>query len=91
MSKINENQVMSKLLLKIASSTNDVSVGDALELRRKECGLSRRNFSYLLGLQEGNYSMVVNGKKQLSLNATKCAYAIGVPAAILLQQSEKSE
>jgi transcriptional regulator with XRE-family HTH domain len=91
MTKENESHVMSRLFLEIASSTSDISVGDALEIRRKECGLNRRNFSLLLGMRESHYSEVVNGKKRLSLNATKRAYAIGVPAAILLQQSEQSK
>lgn len=91
MTKENESHVMSRLFLEIASSTSYVSVGDALEIRRKEHGLNRRNFSLLLGLQESHYSEVVNGKKRLSLNATKRAYAIGVPAAILLQQTEQSK
>ena len=91
MTKENESHVMSRLFLEIASSTSDVAVGDALEFRRKEYGLSRRNFSLLLGLQESHYSEVVNGKKRLSLNATKRAYAIGVPAEILLQQTEQTE
>ena len=61
-----ESRVMSRLFwgLKLNVNKSDVPVGDAngQQFRRNEYGLSRRNFSLLLGLQESHYSEVVNGR-----------------------------
>lgn len=63
----------------------DVSVADALEFRRDQYGLTQREFAAILGMYPGHYSEVVNGKRNLPLEATKRAFAIGVPAEVLLQ------
>mgnify|MGYP000917390101 CR=1 FL=1 len=63
----------------------DVSVADALEFRRDQYGLTQSEFAAILGLQKGHYSEIVNGKRQLPIGATKRAFAIGVPAEVLLQ------
>lgn len=63
----------------------DVSIADALEFRREQYGLTQREFAAILGLQNGHYSEIVNGKRRLPLGATKRAFAIGVPAEVLLQ------
>ena len=63
----------------------DVSVADALEFRRDQYGLTKTEFAAILGLGKGHYSEILSGKRQLPLNATKRAFAIGVPADVLLQ------
>jgi len=63
----------------------DVSVADALEFRREQYGLTQTEFAAILGLQKGAYSEIVNGKRRLPIGATKRAFAIGVPADVLLQ------
>ena len=63
----------------------DVSVADALEFRRDQYGLTQAEFAAILGLGKGHYSEVVRGKRRLPLNATRRAFAIGVPADVLLQ------
>lgn len=62
-----------------------VTLADALEFRRDQYGLSRRDFAALLGFSEGRYSEILRGVRRLPLAATKRAYAIGVPADALLQ------
>lgn len=63
----------------------DVSVADALEFRREQYGLTQSEFAAILGLQNGHYSEIVSGKRRLPLGATKRAFALGVPAEVLLQ------
>lgn len=63
----------------------DVRVADALEFRRDQYGLTQREFAAILGLQSSHYSEIINGKRRLTLGATKRAFAIGVPANVLLQ------
>ena len=60
------------------------SVVDAVEFRRSQCDLTQRDFAELLGLTPGNYGEILAGRRRLPINATKRAYAIGVPADVLL-------
>jgi antitoxin component HigA of HigAB toxin-antitoxin module len=61
------------------------SVADAVEFRRDQYGLTRREFAAVLGLSPGHYREIINGKRRLPIGATKRAFAIGVPAEVLLQ------
>ena len=62
-----------------------VSVAEALECRRDQYGLTQREFAEVLGLRDSHYSEVVNGRRRLPIDATRRAFAIGVPAHVLLQ------
>lgn len=61
------------------------SVIDAMEFRREAYGLSCRQWSAVLGMQQSHYSEFVNGKRELPKSAMVEAYAYGVPAECLLQ------
>lgn len=63
----------------------EVSIPSALEFRREAYGLTRREFSAILGLSLGHYGEVINGHRRLPLPARQRAYGIGVPADVLLQ------
>lgn len=63
----------------------DVTLVQALEFRREAYGLNKRDFAALLGFSLARYSDVCSGRRRLPLDATKRAYAIGVPADALLQ------
>jgi antitoxin component HigA of HigAB toxin-antitoxin module len=63
----------------------DVSIPDALEFRRDQYGLSRTEFAALLGLGLGHYGEILNRKRGIGKLAMRRAYAIGVPAEVLLQ------
>ena len=77
-----------RLLAEVQSPRKaDVSIVDALEFRRDQYGLKRTEFAAVLGMTPGHYSEVISGKRSLPINATKRAYAIGVPADVLLQIS----
>lgn len=63
----------------------NVSVAEALRFRREQYGLTQSEFGAILGMQKGHYSDVESGKRRLPIGATKRAFAIGVPADVLLQ------
>lgn len=63
----------------------EVSIVDALDFRRDQYGLTRAEFAAILGMTSAHFSEVIAGKRNLPLNARIRAYAIGVPAEVLLQ------
>ena len=65
--------------------TAEVSLADALEYRRDQYGLTKMEFSAILGITHGHYTEVLNGIRRLPINATKRAFAIGVSAESLLR------
>jgi antitoxin component HigA of HigAB toxin-antitoxin module len=68
-----------------AGKSSDVSLADALEFRRDQYGLKAAEFAAILGLTPPKYSEIVNGARNMPLNARIRAFAIGVPAEVLLQ------
>lgn len=68
-----------------AGKACDVSLADALEFRRDQYGLKTAEFATILGLTPPKYSEVINGKRNMPLNARIRAFAVGVPAEVLLQ------
>lgn len=68
-----------------AGKTCDVSLADVLEFRRDQYGLKASEFAAILGLTPPKYSEVIRGKRNMPLNARIRAFAIGVPAEVLLQ------
>jgi len=63
----------------------DISIEDALEFRRLQYELNAKDFSAILGITASKYSDVIHGMANLPLNARIRAFAIGVPAEVLLQ------
>jgi hypothetical protein len=61
------------------------SVIDAMEFRREAYGLSCRQWSAVIGMQQSHYSEFVNGKRELPKSAMVEAYAYGVPPDCLFQ------
>jgi len=68
-----------------------VSIPDALEFRREQYGLKAREFAAILGMTPSHYSEVVCRGRNLPLNARIRAFAIGVPADVLLQPGSEME
>ncbi len=62
-----------------------VSVADALEFRRDQYVLTQSAFAKILGLQKSHYSEIIHGKRSLPIKAARRAFAVGVPADVLLQ------
>ena len=82
------DELMSRLInTKVISP---VKLVDALEFRREQYDLTKRDFAFLLGLTSGNYIAILKGvRKRLPIDATKRAYAIGVPADVLLGEYDE--
>lgn len=83
---LNPRESTASLMLRLKNKkvTASCSVIDALEFRRSQYDLTQRDFAELLGLTPGNYGEILAGRRRLPINATKRAYAIGVPADLLL-------
>ena len=81
--------VMRRLRRDVRPRKHKVSVADALEFRREAYCLTRAEFCELLGMRQNHYSEVVNGRISLPIKATRRAFALGVPAEVLLQISEE--
>ena len=81
--------VMRRLRRDVRPRKHKVSVADALEFRREAYCLTRAEFCELLGMRQNHYSEVVNGRISLPIKATRRAFALGVPAVVLLQINEE--
>lgn len=69
-----------------------VSLITALEFRRDQYGLTKAEFARILGMHRSNYSDFTSGGRcGFPLSARKRAYAIGVPANVLLQKGDSHE
>lgn len=60
------------------------TIGEALERKRNELGLTIAEFSVVVGIPNGHYAAVVKGEKPLSLNSARRAYALGIEAKVIL-------
>lgn len=58
---------------------------DAVEFRREQYGWSKKKMADMLDMSRSHYSEFVHGKHGLPANSIRKAYAIGIPAAVLLQ------
>ena len=68
-----------------ARSRLGITIGDALEFRRECYDLTAAEFAGVLGLAKSHYSELIHGKRALPSKAMKRAFAVGVPASVLLQ------
>ena len=83
-------RAMTVMLLRLLAEAQagvrcECTLADALEFRRDQYGLNKGEFAALLGMQASHYGEIVRGKRGMPLRAIKRAYAIGVPADVLLQ------
>lgn len=62
-----------------------VSIVDALEFRREQYGLTKTEWAAVLGIGIPHYSEILSGKRALPIRATRRAFAVGVPAEVLLR------
>lgn len=90
LAELNKREPKPAMILRLLAEaqmgkTCEVSIADALEFRRDQYGLTQSEFAAILGMQKGHYSEIINGRRQLPIGATKRAFAIGVPAEVLLQ------
>ena len=69
----------------------DVSINDALEFRRDQYGLKQYQFARLLGLSPSHYSDMLAGRRHITKEAIRRAFALGVPIDVLLQPDKKAK
>jgi len=77
--------LIARLLVESQGKKGDVSVASALEFRREQYGLTEREFAFILGILPSHYNEVIHERRQLTKKLMRRAFAIGVPAAVLLQ------
>ena len=58
---------------------------DDIEFRRDQYGWSKGKMAQMLDMTKGNYSEFIHGTRNLPINSIRKAYAIGIPAKVLLQ------
>lgn len=85
MSETKSNLILRLLAEAQCSNNVSASVIDALEFQREQYGLTKSEWAAVIGLSASRYSETLSGKRRLTLNATKRAFAVGVPAEVLLQ------
>ena len=90
---LNKKERRPTLILRLLSEAQagkscGVSIPDSLEFRRGQYELSKSEFAGILGLSAAHYSEVLSEKRKLPLMASKRAFAIGVPAEVLLQPED---
>lgn len=64
--------------------TRSPYVSEALEFRQVEYGWTQRRMAKALGIGNGHYNEILQGKRALPYTAACRAYDLGVPANILL-------
>lgn len=60
------------------------SVSEAIEFRQRELGWTQTRMAEALSLTTGHYSEIMHGKRGVPYRCACLAYALGVPAEILL-------
>lgn len=85
----NEPEPKPAMILRLLSEAqagvkSPVPLADALEFRRDQYGLTRGDFAALIGLSLAHYGEVISGARSIPKRAMRRAYAIGVPADVLL-------
>lgn len=87
---LNTREPLHVLLARLYTEANgkpcEVTATDALEFRREAYGLTQQQWASLLLIGQSHYSEVIHGRRPLPRIAIKRAYALGVPADVLLAQ-----
>lgn len=86
-----KRKILERLFIERMGKQADVTVGAALEFRRDAYGLGVAEFAFILGIPRSHYNEIINGRRDISKHATRRAYAIGVPADVLLQPFSAGE
>ena len=79
--------LIARLMTEACGKVHHISLTDALEFRRDQYELSAKDFAMLINLSQSHYSEVIHGLRDLPIKSVKRAFAIGVPAEVLLSPS----
>ena len=61
------------------------SIIEAVEFRREQYGLTKRDWAKVIGLTAGHYTEFTQGKRNLTLKQAAKCFQFGVPAELLFQ------
>lgn len=67
------------------------SLVGAEDFRREQYGWSDSKMAAMLDLSKSHYSEFKHGRRSLPINSIRKAYAIGIPAKVLLQEDVKAQ
>lgn len=80
-----KEHIIARLLKERNGKPADVTITEALEFRRDAYGLSAAEFAFVLGIERSHYNEIIRGKRSIPKTVLRRAFAVGVPAALLLQ------
>lgn len=63
----------------------------AIDFRREQYGWNDSKMAAMLDMSQSHYSEFKAGKHRLPVNSIRKAYAIGIPASVLLQDDIKHQ
>lgn len=84
----NEDRIRELVEIAVEGKRGNNNLVDVLEARREEEGMTQAEFAKVLGISPSLYSEVRSGKRRLSLDSRKRAFAIGIPAGVLLYRED---
>ena len=88
MNKERKTELICRLIKEAdAGLTPTVTAAEALEFRRDQYGLDRKDFCYILSISQSHYSEIINGKRSAPISLIRRANAIGVPLESLVHGS----
>ena len=61
------------------------SIIEAVEFRREQYGLTKRDWAKVIGMQPSHYTEFTQGKKGLPMKQAAKCFQFGVPAELLFQ------
>jgi transcriptional regulator with XRE-family HTH domain len=68
---------------------DDCDIPQALAYIQKQNAWTQREMAIKLGIQPSHYNEILKGKRMLPFKAACEAYALGVPASVLLQVNNR--
>lgn len=80
-------ELICRLIEEVDAGVESNSAAEALEFRRDQYGLSRKEFCDVLSIGESHYSEIINGKRSVPMSLARKANAIGVPLKSLVHGS----
>lgn len=87
--KESKADLICRLIKEVDNGVEANSAAEALEFRRDQYGLSRKDFCYILSIGTSHYSEIINGKRPVTIILARNASTIGVPLDSLIHGCNK--
>ena len=83
--KESKTDIICRLIKEVdAGFVASTSAADALEFRREQYGLDRKDYCYILSISVNHYGEILKGKRELPKSLIRNANIIGVPLESLV-------